>query len=316
MINPSTATFRQKTAIRMKKKQGLIGVLLIWCLGCIEAQALTLQAKDSIRTLVITGAAPYGYHPWESNIEIIESRLKAFDIIHTEYHIARGLEDWRKWDGNYNDYDAILMIYYWSQAPRAELEKLDRYVREGGALVVVHSALAGFWGQEIFDQWTGIAYRERDADYGHALAFDKEKKRIIRPPGEGGGSGHAPIDTFQIKTRDSNHPIMKGLPGSWMQSRDELYYDLRGPNTNVQVLATAKAPDGSYAPQAWVRRHGRGRVFCLTPGHHNPGASSVGFITLLARGIEWAATGGVTLPVPLNFPGEQKPSTLAPRFKK
>lgn len=300
----------------MKNGQGLIGILLILCLGSSQVWAVPFQERDSIRTLVITGAAPYGYHPWKSNIEIIESRLKAFGIINTEYHIAHGLEDWRKWNGKYRDYDAILIIYYWSQAPEAELKKLDRYVRDGGALVIVHSALAGFWGQEIFDQWTGIAYRERDADYGHTLAFDKEKKRIIRSPGEGGGSGHAPIDTFQIHTQNPNHPIMKGLPRRWMQSRDELYYDLRGPNTNLQVLATAKAPDGSYAPQAWVRRHDQGYIFCLTPGHHKPGVSSVGFITLLARGIEWTATGKVTLPVPSNFPGEQKPSTVAPRFKK
>jgi hypothetical protein len=74
-----------------------------------------------------------------------------------EYHIARGLEEWRKWDGDYNDYDAIVIIYYWSQAPESELEKLDRYVRDSGALVIVHSALAGFWGQKIFDEWSVIS---------------------------------------------------------------------------------------------------------------------------------------------------------------
>lgn len=298
----------------MKNVRWLIGIMLVLIMGSSQLLAAVPHQQDSIKTLVITGAAPYGYHPWESNIEVIESRLKAFDIINTEYHIAHGLEDWRKWDGSYSDYDAIVIIYYWSQAPEAELKKLDRYVRNGGALVVVHSALAGFWKQNIFDQWTGIAYRERDADYGHALAFDEEKKRIIRPPGEGGGSGHAPIDTFQIHTRDPDHPIMKGLPGSWMQSRDELYYSLRGPDTNVHTLAVAKAPDGTFVPQAWIRQHQQGRIFCLTPGHHKPGTSSVGFITLLARGIEWTATGDVTLPIPSNFPGEHTPSTELPRF--
>jgi type 1 glutamine amidotransferase len=174
--------------------------------------------------------------------------------------------------------------------------------------------LAGFWEQEIFDQWTGIAYREHDADYGHSLAFDEEGERLILPPGEGNGSAHAPIETFQIHTHDPNHPIMKGLPDIWMQSRDELYYNLRGPNTNLHVLATARDPEGSFAPQAWIRHHGDGRIFCLTPGHHEPGASSVGFVTLLARGIEWAATGTVTLKVPSNFPTENEPSTELPQF--
>lgn len=109
---------------------------------------------------------------------------------------------------------------------------------------------------------------------------------------------------------------MAGLPETWMQSDDELYYNLRGPDTNVDVLAVAEAPDGTYSPQAWVRDHGEGRIFCLTPGHHEPGASFTGFITLLARGIEWAATGGVTLGIPSNFPGENEPVTDLPRFER
>lgn len=299
----------------MKNARWFIGMVLILIISSSPTWAIPFQQKDSIKTLVITGAAPYGYHPWESNIEIMESRLQTFDKIDTEYLIAKGLEDWRKWDGQFSDYDAILIIYYWSQAPEANLKRLDQYVRNGGALVVAHSALAGFWNQEVFDQWTGIAYRERDASYGHSLVFNKEKERIIRAPGEGGGSGHAPIDTFQIQTQDPDHPIMQGLPQKWMQSRDELYYSLRGPNTNIHTLAVAKGPDSTFTPQAWVRRHDQGRIFCLTPGHHKPGVSSVGFITLLARGIEWTATGEVTLPVPSNFPGEHQPSTEPPVFK-
>lgn len=269
---------------------------------------------QAIRILIITGAAPYGYHDWERNIEVIEPRLKAFGMTDIDYHIARGLEDWRKWEGDYSDYDAIVIIYYWSQAPEGELEKLDRYIRDGGGLLVVHSALAGFWNQEIFDQWTGIAYREHEPDYGYNLAFDNEGKQMIRSPGEGGGSAHAPIGTFLIHAQTPDHPIMKGLPEIWMQSADELYYNLRGPNTDLEVLAVAEAPDGTYAPQVWVRNHNAGRVFCLTPGHQESSASSVGFITLLARGIEWVATGEVTLDVPSNFPGENEPVTGLPQF--
>ncbi len=286
--------------------------------GSVVASALAWAsvagAEPSVDTLVITGAAPYGYHPWKQNIKTIKPRLAAFGMDRVDYHIAHGLEDWRKWDGSYADYDTVVLIYYWAQAPENELAKLDRYVRSGGGLAVVHSALAGFWKQETFDQWTGIAYRERAEGYGHSLSFNKAGERIIRPPGEGGGSAHAPIRRFQIHAHSPDHPIMEGLPRTWMQAKDELYYDLRGPDTNVRVLAVAEAPDGTFAPQAWVRRPGDGRVFCLTPGHHKPGASSVGFITLLARGIEWAATGEVTLDVPTNFPGPEQPVTEVPRF--
>lgn len=307
MKSDDPATYRSSQSIFLWIVSGLM--------VCLTLTAASPIDSLDIRTLVITGAAPYGYHPWERNIELIEERLNAFGLDQIEYHIARGLEDWRKWTGDYHDYDAIVIIYYWSQAPDAELEKLDRYVQDGGGLILVHSALAGFWKQDIFDRWAGIVYRERDEGYGHNLAFDFDGNRIIRPPGEGGGAAHAPIRPFQIKTHDPDHPVMQGLPDVWMQSRDELYYNMRGPDTNLHVLAVAEAPDGTYAPQAWVRNHGGGRIFVLTPGHHEPGASSVGFNTLLARGIEWASTGVVTLPVPVNFPDETEPSMELPVFE-
>ena len=63
----------------------------------------------------------------------------------------------------------------------------------------------------------------------------------------------------------------------------------------------------------WVRTYGRGRVYVTMLGHtwRNeaiPNLQSVGFQTLLLRGLEWAATGRVTLPVPEDFPTETKAS--------
>ncbi len=314
MSSPQSAVQTIFVAIVQRMLQLLsgLGVLLILFVGL----SATPAAAEAPRTLFITGAAPYGYHPWKSNMKQIEKRLEAFGLDNHEKLIAKGLDDWREWNGSFEDFDLVVLIYYWAQAPEQKLESLDRYLKNGGSLVVVHSALAGFWKQEQFDRWTGIAYRENDATYGHSLVFRNTGKRIILPPGEGGGSAHAPIRTFRIHTRDSDHPIMKGLPDTWMQARDELYYNLRGPDTGVQVLATAKGPDGFFHPQAWTNTRGKGRIFCLTPGHHKPGASSVGFITLLARGIEWAATGGVTMPVPENFPDKNRPVTEIPRFKE
>lgn len=295
------------------------GVLLFACIGIFA----TAGAAERLDVLVITGAAPYGFHPWEENIERIEERLAVFDFADIDYHIARGLEDWRRsggpgdwrrWEGDYNDYDALVIIYHWSQAPEESLREIDEYLRDGGALVVAHSALAGFWGQDLFDSWTGLGYREHAADYGYSLTFEADGDRVVREPGEGDGSAHAPIEPFRIHTRNPDHPVMRDIPATWMQAEDELYYNLRGPDPDIDVLAVAEWPEGVYHPQAWVRRHGEGRVFCLTPGHHQPGASSVGFVTLLARGIQWAATGEVTLEVPGNFPGEDEPVTDLPEL--
>jgi type 1 glutamine amidotransferase len=54
----------------------------------------------------------------------------------------------------------------------------------------------------------------------------------------------------------------------------------------------------------WVRDYGKGRVYTTMLGHTwknepNPNLDDAHFQALLARGVEWAATGSVTLPADL-----------------
>jgi type 1 glutamine amidotransferase len=48
--------------------------------------------------------------------------------------------------------------------------------------------------------------------------------------------------------------------------------------------------------------YGKGRIFHTTLGHDPAAMACVGFMTTLARGAEWAATGKVTQKVPADFP--------------
>ncbi|HYF01680.1 MAG TPA: ThuA domain-containing protein, partial [Planctomycetota bacterium] len=56
---------------------------------------------------------------------------------------------------------------------------------------------------------------------------------------------------------------------------------------------------------AWVREHGKGRVFTTVLGHGPDQMKlSPGFQALVSRGAEWAATGAVTIPVPSKIDAE------------
>ena len=51
-------------------------------------------------------------------------------------------------------------------------------------------------------------------------------------------------------------------------------------------------------PVAWTNTYGNGRIFAISLGHDIDTLRRVGFLTLLCRGTEWAATGEVCLKAP------------------
>jgi uncharacterized protein len=284
--------------------------LVVAFVAAIPPSSAHSQAPP-MRVLVLTGQD--NAHDWDANSSRIIENLAGWGIRDVERQAMRSDEDWRNWTGDYSAYDLVVLMYYTANAPTEPIQALADHVAGGGSIVVVHSALAGLTGHEAFDRMIGVGWR--GADYGSSLAFGDTGERIVRAPGEGRGASHPPLMDFTVHARDREHPIMQGIPDVWMQAHDELYYHLRGPVGEMHVLATSQPPNGDHAPILWTIRHGDGRVFVTTLGHHLPSVESLGFMTTLVRGMEWAATGQVTTPVPANFPGADAPVREAPVFE-
>jgi type 1 glutamine amidotransferase len=147
----------------------------------------------------------------------------------------------------------------------------------------------------------------RGNTFGDRVTVDDQGNIVRTPKGEGPGAGHGPQHEYQVRIRDREHPITKGLPGVWLHPKDELYQGQRGPAKGMHILATAfAAPEqrgtGAHEPMLWVIPYGKGRCFTTLLGHDEKSSCCVGFQVTLCRGTEWAATGKVTLPVPANFP--------------
>ena len=210
-----------------------------------------------------------------------------------------------RWD----QYDVVLSNLGFGAAPwpEATQESFEKYMREGGGLVVVHAANNSFGDWKAFNQMIGVGgWGGRNEKSGPYIYLD-ESGKTIRDTSAGSGGSHGAQHPFLVVLRDTNHPITRGLPQTWLHANDELYDRLRGPGENLAILATAFAnPDkggsGRHEPMVMTVEYGKGRVFHTPMGHADESVQCAGFQTLLVRGAQWAATGQVTTEVPADFP--------------
>jgi uncharacterized protein len=217
---------------------------------------------------------------------------------------------------DFSKYKVVISNFGFGAAkwPEETNKAFERFVGEGGGLVIVHAADNSFGDWPEYNQMIGLGgWGDRDEKTGPYVYLDEKGKQVIdNSPGRGGG--HGSQHEFEVVIRDDQHPITKGLPLSWLHSKDELYDRLRGPATNMKILATAfasKSKGGSdrHEPMLMTIDYKKGRVFHTPMGHADYSMECVGFITLLLRGTDWAATGKVIdSSVPADFPTAEKSS--------
>ena len=225
-------------------------------------------------------------------------------------------------DPDFSKYDVVISNFGWKAAgwPEPAKRKFEKYMQDGGGLVVVHAADNSWPEWKEFNRMIGLGgwggRNEKDGPY----VYYNAKGEIVRDPSPGGCGAHGPQSEFLITIRDKEHPITKGLPDFWMHSKDECYSKLRGPAENMTILATAAdTPElqaaGRNEPMLMTIQYHKGRVFHTTLGHDTEAFEGVGFVVTFLRGAEWAATGKVTQEIPKDFPDPKKPSARKFEYK-
>ncbi|QDS92849.1 Trehalose utilization [Roseimaritima multifibrata] len=255
-------------------------------------------SAEPLKVLLVDGQ---NNHNWKETSPLIVQVLEgtgqfAVDVATSP---AKG-GDMTSFQPAFSDYDVVVSNYNgqpWSEATRKAFEE---YVSGGGGFVSVHAADNAFPGWEAYNRMIGLGgWGGRNEESGPYVRWQNGK--IVRQADKGRGGSHGRRHPFLVVVRDTNHPITKGLPSSWMQAADELYAELRGPAENMHVLATAfSSPDtggtDKHEPILMSVAYGDGRVFHTTLGHDNEAMKGVAFQVTLQRGTEWAATGKVTTP--------------------
>jgi hypothetical protein len=278
------------------------------------------EIRFKIKALIVDGLANHDWIRMTAYNAAILKGTGLFEVaVSTTPPDKAGPAAWAAWNPRFADHDVVILhcnsgygnsdsANPWPDSIRTRLED---FVSQGGGLVNTHATFPSFAGWPAFEDMHGLKWKftpdgapsyRVDSLGGLApdtATRDSGSKEFTSPGNAGEKMGIA----------NPAHPINNGLPAQWLLPASDLVYRLKGNPQGITVLQYSINPGtGNREPQLWTKAFGKGRVFTDAIGHLLPGMPNTtyrcaGYQTTFGRGVEWAATGKVTLPVPGDFPG-------------
>jgi type 1 glutamine amidotransferase len=257
--------------------------LLVVPMSLLAAEPI---AANPIKVLIITG--DHG-HAWKETTPYLRDLLKGagmeVDVTETP---AKDLNA-----DNLAKYDALLLNYKDTKNGGPETKWSDANKKAFG------DAVSG--GKGLF------VYHHASSAFVSGGDWDKEFEKITAGGWRKQGY-HGARHEYDVTVNEVDHPITRGLAGTYHHSNDELYQNSVVP-ADATMLATAwsdkkKDPKNTdkHEPMVWVITHGKGRVCNNALGHDVAAMKgSPIFQILLIRGVEWVATGEAKSPAPVEL---------------
>ncbi len=225
----------------------ILRILSIAVLGIAAA----FSAAPEPRRLEVLFLGDNGHHDPLERYRVLKQALgpKGFNLTFVE-----NLEKVTR--SNLDLYDAL--IVYANHEKDAVPTAILPWVKDGGALVALHSACGNFHpSKEWFDLVGG--------------RFESHEGREFSP-----------------KTVDPDHPITRDLPVLTCWDETYQHKDLTSDRHLLQVREPSNKNETEPEPWTWTRNEGKGRVFYTASGHDLRCWNEPAYQTLVKRAILWS----------------------------
>ena len=218
----------------------------------------TPASQRPVRVLIVTGV-DHPAHNWKATapaLSVSRAGRAAQRATIVEDPDVLATEDVFKYD--------VVVLHFRNEKPLAHESQaranLERLVKEGRGLVLIHFACGAFGDWPGFGELAGMVWD--------------------------GKNTHDPRGPFDVRIVDSHHPVTPGLTD--FRTDDELYIGLD--QRPVEVLAMARSKvTGRDHPMAFAFAGRQGPRLPDSSGPRRQGAAGARHGDLIRRGCQWAA---------------------------